>query len=143
MLRVFRVHAAASDTDARRSKRKGPNDLVVLHLLLAEDFTVRLYFSPELRFEQGVDRWPNPPAARVYRTLVQFREGNVLAVWGPDRVRHGPTIIWRAVQGDPPRLAGCWRPNPQVMAHDGQKQLSVGGVRPFVHVAHSNYLHVI
>jgi hypothetical protein len=43
MLRVFRVHAAASDTDARRCDRKGPNDLVVLHLLSAGDVTLRFY----------------------------------------------------------------------------------------------------
>jgi hypothetical protein len=35
MLRMFRVHASASDTDARRSKRKGQKDLVVLHFLPA------------------------------------------------------------------------------------------------------------
>jgi hypothetical protein len=35
MLRMFRVQASASDTDARRSKRKGQKDLVVLHFLPA------------------------------------------------------------------------------------------------------------
>jgi hypothetical protein len=41
MLRMFRVHASAGDTDARRCERKGPKDPVVLHLLPAGEFTLR------------------------------------------------------------------------------------------------------
>jgi hypothetical protein len=66
MLRVFRVHASASDTEARHSKRKSPNDLVVLHLLTrGRSYSSSLFLPAGSKNICNTTPWPSKTTARA------------------------------------------------------------------------------